>query len=193
MSVAHPIQNAMDAAFENYLQLSDTLRSDIIFLLDSNDDSQHSRRNLIRLSASLIEGHVHCITTICVIALNCLLPNYKAQTLDERHSLVSAYELGITKNELEPLTERKISADQRIKLTLRLAFKLFQLNTQPDFGCSQWENARTALIKRDSLMHPKSSADLDVTDELFHEVREGITWLMKQLFEFMEALQNKHA
>lgn len=51
----------MDAAFENYFALSYLLRDDLVALLETESESQHWRRNYIRVSASLVEGYAHLL------------------------------------------------------------------------------------------------------------------------------------
>ena len=50
-------QEQMAAAIDNYFSLSDVLREDLLALLETESDSQHWRRNYVRVSSSLIEGY----------------------------------------------------------------------------------------------------------------------------------------
>lgn len=164
----------MDAAFDNYFQLSNILQADMNVLLDGENDSQHWRRNFIRASASLIEGYAHCLREMCAVSFECVAPE-------------------ISKKESEVLqSERGFDANERIKLTLRVAYKLFELQPAPNFGGSEWPRAQRVLEKRHLLMHPKSPADLQVADNLWDELRGDVTWLIEQLFNFMSALEKKH-
>lgn len=164
----------MDAAFDNYFQLSNILQADMNVLLDGENDSQHWRRNFIRASASLIEGYAHCLREMCAVSFECVAPE-------------------ISKKESEVLqSERGFDANERIKLTLRVAYKLFELQPAPNFGGSEWPRAQRVLEKRHLLMHSKSPADLQVADNLWDELRGDVTWLIEQLFNFMSALEKKH-
>lgn len=175
-TISEPIspQERMDAAFDNYFALSDILRKDLTALLDSESNSQHWRRNYIRVSASLIEGYAHCLREMCAVSFECLAPE-------------------ICKEEQEVLrSERSFNANERIKLTLRVAYKLFELQPTPNFGGSEWPRAQRVLEKRHLLMHPKNPTDLQVLDSLWDELRGDVTWLIEQLFNFMSALEKKH-
>ncbi len=164
----------MDAAFDNYFQLSNILQADMNVLLDGENDLQHWRRNFIRASASLIEGYAHCLREMCAISFECVAPE-------------------IGKKESEVLrSERSFDANERIKLTLRVAYKLFELEPSPHFGGDEWPRAQRVLTKRHLLMHPKTPADLDVPDDLWNEMRDDVAWLMEQLFNFFSLLQRKH-
>ena len=167
-------QERMDAAFDNYFALSEVLRDDLGVMLDIESDSQHWRRNYIRVSASLIEGYAHCLREMCVVSFECVAPE-------------------IGKKEAKVLrSERSFDANERIKVTLRVAYKLFELQPAPNFGGSEWPCAQRVLEKRHLLMHPKNPADLEVPDYLWNELRGDVTWLIEQLFNFIAALQEKH-
>lgn len=167
-------QKRMDAAFDNYYALSDLLREDLHALLDTESESQHWRRNYVRVSASLIEGYANSLREMCAVSFECVAPE------------ISAEEAEVIR------TERRFSADERIKLTLRAAYKLFDLQPTPNFGGQEWPRAQRVFEKRDLLMHPTKPSDLEIRDELWVELREGIIWLLKQLFDFDALMQAKH-
>jgi hypothetical protein len=167
-------QERMDAAFDNYFALSDVLRQDLLVLLESESDSPHWRRNYVRVSASLIEGYAHCFREMCAVSFECVAPE------------ISRKETAVL------LSERNLDANERIKRTLRVAYKLFELQPAPNFGGPEWPRAQRVRAKRHLLMHPKSSADLEIPDDLWSELREDVTWLTERLFDFMSALQRKH-
>ncbi|HSH88214.1 MAG TPA: hypothetical protein VK958_13300 [Methylophilus sp.] len=166
-------QERMDAAFDNYFALSNELRGDLIALLDSESDTQHWRRNYVRVSASLIEGYAHCFREMCAVSFECVSPELS------------------TKEKQALLSEKGISANERIKRTLKVAYKLFELQPAPNFGGPEWQKAQRVLEKRHLLMHPKTPTDLFVSDALWSELREDVTWLVEHLFRFVAALQAK--
>lgn len=174
MSTDPILQQKMDAAFENYLRLTRMLQDDMTALLDSENDTQQWRRNFIRASAALIEGHAHCLRDMCSISFDCVAPE-------------------ITKKEAEVLqSEKSFDANERIKLTMRVAYKLFELEPAPSFGGHEWPRAQRVLTKRHLLMHPKTPGDLEISDDLWTELREDVTWLFEQLFNFLTLLEKKH-
>lgn len=167
-------QQKMDAAFDNYLGLTNELRKDLESLLDSESDSQAWRRNFIRVTAVLIEGHVHCLREICRVSFECEAPE-------------------ISKKESDVLVaERDPSMQNRIKRTLRAAHNLLELQPAPNFGGKEWPSAQRVIEKRHLLMHPKSIADLDIPDEIWPSLREGAIWLIEQFFNFMAAVQSRY-
>lgn len=164
----------MDTAFDNYITLSDALREDLFALLEMESSSQCWRRNYIRVSASLIEGYVHCFREMCAVSFECVGPE-------------------IGEKEAEAVrSERNFNANERIKLTLRAAHKIFELQPEPNFGGSEWRSAQCVFEKRHLLMHPKTLGDLEVSNEQWLELRDGVTWLIEQISTFIAALQAKH-
>lgn len=168
-------QQRMDAAFDNYLALSKILRGDLVALLESENESQHWRRNFVRVSASLIEGHAHCFREMCAVSFECITPE-------------------LSNKESEALrSEQNLSANERIKITLKIAYKLFKLRPAPNFGGPEWPRAQKVLRKRHDIMHPESPMTLEIPDPLWAELREGTTWIIRQLFDFVAALQEKYS
>jgi len=167
-------QERMDAAFDNYLKLSKVLQADMTALLDSESNTQHWRRNFIRSSAALIEGEAHCLREICAISFECTAPK-------------------ITSKEAKVLrSEKGFDAEDRIRLTLRAAYKLFELVPEPNFSGNEWLRAQRVLRKRHLLMHPKTPIDLDVHADLWSETRDDVVWLVEQFFNIFSMLQQKH-
>jgi hypothetical protein len=164
----------MDTAFDRYFEMSNILQDDIGALLDANDDSQSSRRNFIRAAAALTEGYAHCFREMCEVG-------------------VATGAGPLTSKELQVIqSERLFDSAERIKLTLRAAYKSFQLPSVPEFRGKGWQRAQSLLEKRDRLMHPKSVEDLEVPDVLWADIHDGTKWLFRQLFGFMEQLALVH-
>ena len=108
------MKGSQEAAFDNYCALSDVLREDLLALLETESDSQHWRRNYVRVSASLIEGNAHCLREMCAVSFECVAPE-------------------ISEKEAEVVrSDRNFNANERIKLTLRAAYKLFELKPAPN-------------------------------------------------------------
>jgi hypothetical protein len=123
------LQQRMDAAFENYLQLSRILEADMTALLDGEREDQHWRRNFIRSSAALLEGHVHSLREMCAIIFECPAPE-------------------LSKKETNVLRcEESFSAAERFKRTLRIAYELLELAPAPSFGGNDWSNAQSFFFE----------------------------------------------
>jgi hypothetical protein len=168
------LQAKYDRAFDNYLSLTKLLREDLESMLDTRPQSHQWRRNFIRTAAAMLEGHAHCLRDLCMVALHFDTP---ALTERERAVLVA---------------EKSVDANERIKLTLRAAYKLHSLAPAPDFGGREWKRAQRVLRKRHRLMHPKRPRDLGVKNRTWSEIRGGTLWLMKQFFDFLALAQAKY-
>jgi hypothetical protein len=168
-------QERLVADLDNYFELSDLLTGDIGDLLKIGDEFPQWRRNLIRSSAALFEGYTWCLKDMCTVSFDC--------------SEVPA----LTKCEMAVLkSEKGFATEDRIRLTLRAAYKLFRLTPAPDFGGQGWVNGQLMLKKRHSLMHPKTPEDLSVADESWIEVRKGTEWLMIQFVQFFALARDKY-
>lgn len=162
----------MDAAFANYLALSDVLMADGQFLLDMEKADSQWQRMFIRNAAALIEGYSHCFRDIAKIGLE----------IDE--SL-------IPKADQKALTDHKMDTDERIKRTLKVIYRLLQIAPYPNFGDANWCNSKLALQKRHALMHPKTVDDLEITSESWEKIYAGLTWLIEQHFNVMNLIHER--
>jgi hypothetical protein len=169
------LQRQMDDAFDNYFALSEVLREDLNALLGAELDSQASQRNFIRAAAAMIEGYTHCIRKMCLVGLQSDAPTLTAK---EGAALKS---------------ERGVDTNDRYKLTVLAAYKMFDLSPVPDFGGKQWASAQEVLNKRHLLMHPKAPSDLAIANSSWPAIIVDVAWLMQQLFGFFALLQKKHA
>lgn len=174
MKTRAQLQLQLDVAFANYLNLTAVLEQDMKSMLLAESRSQQWRRNFVRTSAALLEGHAHCLREMCLVGLGCSAPS-------------------LTKKERFAITdERGFDANGRLKLTLRAAYKLFSLQPIPDFRGAEWARAQRVLRKRHRLMHPKRPRDLGMSDRTWSEMRRDIAWLMKQFFDFLSLGHQKY-
>lgn len=175
MKQVKDLQERMDEAFDNYFEMSDLLREDLAALLQNQDQRQHWKRNFIRTCAALFEGYTHCLRDICAISFECEAPE-------------------LPEKEMAALRcEERLAADARIRLTLRAAYRLFELDPLPEFGDQGWSRAQRIFQKRHLLMHPKTPQDLVVEDEHWVQMHYGASWLLRQFTQFFVLLQGKIA
>jgi len=168
------LQARFDSAFANYLKLTAALREDLAAMLSQEASSLHWRRNFVRASAALLEGHAHCLTQMCVVGVAIDPTSFSAK---ERKAIANPDGL---------------SANERLKLTLRVAYKLFQLHPVPQFGGAAWRNAQRVMPKRNRLMHPKTPRDLGIANDTWRQLKKGIVWLMQQFFDFLSLAQARY-
>jgi hypothetical protein len=167
-------QQRMDDAFDNFMALSRVLQDDMQNLIVTDDDSLYWRRNFVRACAALIEGYGHCFRDMCAVGTY-----VTTSTLPSKEAKVIA-------------DESSFSTSDRIKLSLRAAYRLFGLQPTPNFGERGWAHAASAFGKRDRLVHPQTPADLNISDREWSECREGMLWVIQHLFNFVAILHKKH-
>jgi hypothetical protein len=129
-----PAEQRLATAFNNFIDLGYVLMSDILDLTETEYESrsQSWRRNYIRASIALVEGFGHCLREMCAVGSECATPSITAR---ERQVLQA---------------ESDFDTSERIKLTLRVAYKLFELQPAPTFARREWTQAKWALQKRQS-------------------------------------------
>jgi hypothetical protein len=164
-----------DIALDKQDALLKILRADLHDFLDIESDSQSWRRNYIRVSASFIEGYIHSLKELCTMSFQYTPP-----------TKISSKENKALHN------EKGLDATERVKLTLRAAYKLYELQPVPDFYGPEWERAHRVINQRNLIIHPKGPDDLDIPDHLWSELDDGITWIITQLCNFNSALVNKY-
>jgi hypothetical protein len=173
-SVEHPAkagwQRRMDAAFDNYFQMSEMLQADVDALLDGDMRSQSGRRNFIRGACSLVEGYTACFRDMCQVGL------------ETGPGSLDADEEKVLRN------ERGFVLIDRTKLSVLATYKMYELPVIPDFVAVGWVQAQRFLRKRNELMHPKTAPNLEVRDADWDELYDGVLWIFAQLFGFMEQL-----
>jgi len=169
------LQDRMNEAFDNYLQLSEILTSDLMEISDTETNDASWKRNYIRVVAALIEGDSFCFKQMAAIGLECDSPII---TSKEQKALTSG--VGFT-------------AIEQIKLVLRAIYKMFDLGSLPDFSGTDWENAISMFDKRHCLMHPKSPKDLEISDAAWPVFYSGAVWLIKQHFNVTRLIHEKYS
>ena len=174
MKTRAQLQLQLDAAFGNYLKLTAVLCDDMNSMFAAESNSQQWRRNFVRASAALLEGQSHCLREMCLVGLRC-----------DASSLTTKEHAAIN-------DEGGFDANDRLKLTLRAAYKLFSLQPVSDFSGTEWPRAQRVLRKRHKPMHPKRPRDLGMSDRTWSEMRRDIAWLMKQFFDFLHLGQQKY-
>jgi len=165
----------MNEAFDNYLQLSEILASDLMEISDVETNDASWKRNYIRVVAALIEGDSFCFKQMAAIGLECESPTL---TSKEKKALTTG--VGFT-------------AIEQIKLVLRATYKMFDLGKPPDFSGTDWGNAISMFDKRHSLMHPKSLKHLEISDTSWPVLHSGAMWLIKQHFNVTSLIHDKYS
>ena len=102
--------NELSQVYKDYFLLSEVLRLDLDDVLDQESDTQTWRRNFIRTSWPMIEAYSNTLRNLCsVLDKHSKFDKSKRQ----RHLLAN---------------KAKFSSVQRIKESLKLAFKIHELD-----------------------------------------------------------------
>lgn len=174
------LQTSFDNALDNYLTLSNELRTDAEMLREIAEsgliDEADIRwqRNFVRTMVPIIEGYNHGFRQLAEVGLEC---GFDELSQREKKVITSPENFDIT---------------GRIKYTLSGSFKMFQLCPRPNFGTTDWKNAKEGLYWRNSLMHPKTLSDLKITSGSWIRIKSGLVWLYEQHCRFIERAYNKY-
>ncbi len=166
-------QAAMNQAVDNYLALSAVLRDDLNEHLECETDTAQWRRNFIRITCAMIEGNIFAIRSMCAVSKSC-----------------ESAAPGKEKKILE--LDTHLSADENFKRVMMAAYKLFEVPTSLNCGTTDWTNARAFLKCRHGLMHPKRINDLEISETDWESIRSGAVWMIENIFNFIEKLQEKY-
>jgi hypothetical protein len=151
------------------------LISDVIEALKraEKNDTQGARRNLIRVLFAAIEGlvwelreHVQSI----------------AKNIDELPMLI---ELALNETSYSVSNNGEVFSQHRflpLDTNVRLATAVAQRICPAlicDFGTSGWKDFKRAMSVRHRVTHPKTIADLSITDDEIAIAKTGFAWLMQ--------------
>ncbi len=164
------------AAFERelreYFKVSEILQSDLSYLFDSEDDSESWRRIFIRSAIPLIEGYCHYYRNFAkvFIATGNTLPKAQMRAIEN---------------------ERRESAADRIKLSIKAGHEIFGLYPYPNFEDNGWAQGKRAIEYRDQLMHPTTADDIQINQAQWQDLYAGIQWLTEKTFGVINGMNAK--
>ncbi|MCJ7588250.1 MAG: hypothetical protein MUQ00_10170 [Candidatus Aminicenantes bacterium] len=145
--------------------------------IDKNNTDATSVRALIRASFSLNETILFYWKELSLI-------------LSERNNS----KVKLTSKEIDSLKGRKVEIKKgkrvetpirlnfldRVKSTLKIYSKLWELNYGIDYKNAGWQKLDMASKIRDRLTHPDRKGDLDVSNEEYNTVRLASKWFIDQ-------------
>ncbi|MCC7113679.1 MAG: hypothetical protein IT520_04755 [Burkholderiales bacterium] len=178
-------------SLDELLDMNTLLREDINCLLDKFDSdwaSQTFRRLVVRACWSHIEAVVFGLKQISLTAQNLGSGDISGKTrafLEERQIVV---------NTVGDATIISVRADtiKNVKLTLKLAARLFDVSWQPQFSGSEWPLFRESVQIRHRITHPKSLKELEITDDEYDSHKTAYLWFTGGFTRFLESMLSKH-
>jgi hypothetical protein len=160
-------------------QLSDAhffsvLLGDIVAILEKEStNGPRERRSLIRATFAAVEGSLsELCDDLLTIASSGLT---EAQSMALRQESIRVEENG---------SIRTINVWQPLKTRVRLVIEIVK-RLHPEyainFGDRGWQQLLQGLDTRDRVTHPKSLADLDVSDEDCNTALDGMGWFLQHV------------
>lgn len=176
---------------EELLQVSDTLRRDIESLVAAYRDdwsSQPLRRMFVRASWSMIEGEVFCTKQFTLRA--CELGGKSLSA--EEHVFLSETRVVVDENGAAALEHVHSDTLSNLKQTLKIAASKFELDWTPNFGTQDWEKLSRSLELRHRITHPKTTAELTISDSELDMHKDAFVWFLKAFNEFKSSLSRRY-
>jgi len=184
----------MDGKSKNKIAGDSDLRNSFIavLLLDvqsalelvESENRQTDRRSALRTIMSAIEGVCWIYrehTKSIAIDLELMDPLLNLAMDEKSYSITEQGKL-IEQSRFSSITSM-------FRLTTRLAATI---NTQIeiDFSSEGWSSFKVAISKRNSVTHPKSVSDLDVTSDDIENAKTGLFWVLSAAVGAMEAINS---
>jgi hypothetical protein len=167
------------ARFLDHQDLLRTLTEDVLLLGIPGNLSAPGRRSFLRTNFALVEGGISSIST-CLIE-GCDLYGWPIAEDDKRVLWDAVH---------SPSTERpdggRASFLERSKTAFKAGAKCFRQQPFTDFSGFGYQAYARAVRVRDRLMHPKRSADLEVSNGDLTDAVQGREWFRagaKQFFQ----------
>ena len=167
--------DALGKAYDDYFAVSDVLMTDLTALVDQPLQSGVERRNFLRGAWGLIEGDTESLRRI---AASIAEASGKALTSKQQKLIAD---------------ERSLDSLDRIKESLKLAYAVFALPNAPNFGGPEWGWVITASTRRDRVTHPKTVADLEISEQEWSDCFKAFTWLNGLFRDFHSAIHRTYA
>jgi hypothetical protein len=148
------------------------------------DPTEFNKRTLVRTCAALVEGLAYQLRQVTLASLK----NTQLLTLGDRATLTEVkYQLSAQGTVQE--RDNFQSTLPQLLFSLRIYAKNHGADFDPNTSDNGWNCLRKAFALRDRLMHPKSLADLEVTDGDGEEFAAGVQWWDSQILQLFAACE----
>ena len=75
-----------------------------------------------------------------------------------------------------------------IKRTFKFTADKLSLDWLPNYSRNGWSSMSQSLILRHRIVHPKTSVDLNISDDEFNKHKEALEWFIETWVEFQQKL-----
>ena len=161
--------------YDDYFQLSKHLQADGNRILDDPKSDQSTRRNLIRVSFPMIEAYSNTLRMLCKV-------------------LGTHTQFSLTKRQVRLLddNDRTLTSPDRLKESLKLAFKIHEFDNEPSFSDKHWQNVLCAFSIRERITHPKRAAELIILDDEWGLAHQGLLWVLQTFSSFISQVHENY-
>ena len=187
-SFVHNLGKTLD----ELLEVSGVLLQDIESLVAAyrHDWSiQPLRRMFVRAYWSMIDGEVFCTKQFALRACELGCKSLSA----EEHVFLSESRVIVGEKGAASLKHVHIDTLSNLKQTLKIAASKFELDWAPDFSTQGWEKLALSLELRHRITHPKTAAELIVSDSELDIHKDAFAWFLEAFNEFKSSLLRRYA
>jgi len=177
----------LSAVTDDWLGLSDILRTDGRIILESlltDSENQTLRRSFVRACWAYVEAITFSVKKFMLTACQFGSDRF---TVEEQVFLASQRLVVDPEGEVAVYRE-PVNALENVKRTFRLAARVLDTEWTPDFGVEGWQRLRKAIQIRHRLTHPKTVAEVNVSDDDFDDLKQGISWFIQMITAFDTAV-----
>ncbi len=173
------------------LDVSEVLRQDIESLFAAYRDdwsSQPLRRMFVRAYWSMIEGEVFCLKQFTL--RSCELGGKSLSA--EEHVFLSESRAIVDEKGSALLKHVYVDTLSNLKQTLKISASKFELKWAPDFSTQGWKNISLSLELRHRITHPKTAAELTISDSELTTQKEAFAWFLETFNELQSSLLRRY-
>lgn len=151
-----------DKALSSLLDMNAVLREDLEVLLAAFPDQsgQVLRRNFIRASWAYVEAIAFAFKSMATL-------------------LVDEGACEVDPKDKEFLNNQRFEALENVKMTMKLAAKVFSVPERNLGGGTDWRHVKASNTVRNRLLHPKSLSDLKVSNAEWESHTSAFAWLVR--------------
>jgi len=168
-----------DARIDESYELHKTLTEDLMMVTAAaNSGDQAARRAYVRAAFALMDGMAFRMkATALAIGGASLKPGEQALLQEREYSLNDTGGVDARKARLNTL--------KNFRFTFAMLSKAGKSEWSPEYGGDGWRAMRAAVGVRDQLTHPKTFADLHVSDEQLAQSTRAVTWFTSSMLKIM--------
>ncbi len=165
----HNFLEELAEGFKFFAQLSSDL-SNAKNYLDEND-SQFARRMYLRTLFAFIEGNSFRLRQMALAAHN----HRKNCFSNEEMIMLEEKEIGIKENGKLNIKIKYIKPLAHIRFSQNCYIKAIG-GEQPNYNDNGWAQLNNVVTIRNRITHPRSKADLEITDEELTKINDAKEW-----------------